>query len=138
MHSFPPCPREAPSLIFVAFLLPLAVYLLALGWINRQPRPILVSGTWDFVGLLFAASGFLLFGGPAVLSALNERWRLLWLLGETGGVSDGLDRARDLWVLLAVLYFGAVVAGCAWVFLKRRQLTCIYNVEPAIAETALM
>jgi hypothetical protein len=47
----------------VALALPLAVYLLVLAWINRGRRALMVSGPWDFAGILFAASGFLLFGG---------------------------------------------------------------------------
>lgn len=126
-------------MIFVVFLLPLALYLLLLGWVNRQPRPILVSGTIDLVGLLFAASGFLLLGGPAALSSLNERWRLLWLLGDSPGPAEGgLDGARQVGLLLAVLYFLAVVAACAAAFRRRRGMTCVFNAEPAVVESALV
>lgn len=135
-------------MIFVAFLVPLALYLLLIGWINRQPRPLLVSGTLDFIGILFAASGFLLVGGPAVLSSLNERWRMFWILGEGGralwmfgessGISEGLDGARQLWVFLAALYFFVVIVICGWVLWGRRATTAIYNVEPAVAESAII
>ena len=114
MHfCWPPLllPR-ARSLIFVAFFVPLAVYLLVLGHINRRPRPVLVSGAVDFIGLLFAGSGFLLFGGPAVLSSVNERWRLFWLLGDAGSLT-GLDHAWRLGLVLSLLYFVVVVAGIA-------------------------
>lgn len=124
-------------MIFVFFVLPLALYLLVLGWVNRQHRPVLVSGTWDFIGILFAGSGFLLLGGPAILSSLNERWRLFWLLGDRSPLPDGLDGIRQVWVFLALGYFAVVVLGCAWVFNRRRGVTCIYNVEPATVETAL-
>ena len=43
-------------MILLAFLSPLAIYLLIIGAINRRRRPLLVSGPWDFAGLLFAAS----------------------------------------------------------------------------------
>jgi hypothetical protein len=124
-------------LVFVAFLVPLGLYLLLLGWINRQPRPVLVSGTWDFVGVLFAASGFLLVGGPAVLTSLNERWRMFWVLGETGSVTEGLDGARQVYLFLASLYFLLVVGVCWGVFARRRATTSIYNVEPALLEDAI-
>jgi hypothetical protein len=123
-------------LIFVAFLVPLAIYLLVLGYINRQPRPLMVSGTWDFIGVLFAASGFLLLGGPAILSSFNERWRVLWLLGE-GSTPEGLSGAWSLGMFLAALYFLVVVAGSGLVFWRQRGLTSIYNVEPSAVEGAL-
>jgi hypothetical protein len=122
-------------LILLAFFLPLACYLLVLGHINRRRRPLLVSGTWDLIGLLMASSGFLLFGGPAVLSSLHERWRLFWLFGQTGEV--GGDTAWILWILLWGLYFVAVVGGIAFLFWRQRNLTCVYNVDPAVLEHAL-
>ena len=98
-------------MIFVAFFVPLAIYLLVLGHINRQPRPLIISGIYDFAGLLFAVSGFLLCGGPAVLSSLNERWRMFWLLGE--GRLAGLGMAQHFSLVLALFYFVVVVAGSA-------------------------
>ena len=124
-------------MIIVAFLLPLSLYFLALSWVNRQPRPVVVAGTWDFVGLLFAASGFLLVGGPAVLSSFNDRWRRIWLLGESSSLPDSLDGYREFWMLLAVTYFLVVVVGSGVVLARRRRLTCIYNVEPVDVESAL-
>ena len=50
-------------MILLAFVI-LAIYLLILGAINRRQHPLMVYGPWDFAGVLFAASGFLLFGGP--------------------------------------------------------------------------
>jgi hypothetical protein len=121
-------------LIFVVFFVPLAVYLLILGHINRGPRHLIVSGTWDFIGVLFAASGFLLAGGPAILSAIDERWRMFWLFGErVRFVEPSLPG-----LLLTVVYFLVVVVGCVVVFLRQRQLTCIYNVEAAAVEAALL
>ena len=143
-----PATRGASPLILVAFLLPLAAYLFVLAWINRQPRPVVVSGTWDFLGLLFASSGFLLLGGPAVLSSLNECWRRFWLLGDGSGLPkwlfgdgrslpNGLDHYRDAWLLLAAGYFVAVVAGSGWMLARRRRLTCVFNVEPGAVEASL-
>jgi hypothetical protein len=117
------------ALILVAFFVPLAIYLLVLGSINRRAHPVVVSGTWDFLGILFAASGFLLFGGPAVLSSLHERWRLFWLWGQVSWLRE--QGGGDLWALLAVLYFAGVVAGVVLLLRRQRSLTAIYNVEPA-------
>jgi hypothetical protein len=123
--------------IFVVFLLPLGVYLLVLAHINRQPRPVFVSGTWDFVGILFAASGFLLFGGPAVLSAVSENWRMFWLLGDTAAARASLLGQWSFWLTLSVVYFVLVVGGSAVILLRQRPLTSIYNVEPDLVEGAL-
>jgi hypothetical protein len=124
-------------LILLAFLLPFAIYLLALGLIHRRTHPLVVSGSWDFAGILFAASGFLLLGGPAVLTSLNERWRTNWLLGpDHSGWSAG-DGTWVLGVLLSVLYFVLVVAGSAFLLWRHRHFTSIYNTEPWMIDKAL-
>jgi hypothetical protein len=122
-------------LILLAFVLPLAVYLVVLGVVNRRPHPVMVSGTWDFIGLLFAASGFLLLSGPAILSSLQERWRLYWLLGQAP--SPGADGDWPLWMLLTIPYFALILLGAVWGFRRRRHSTSIYNVQPATVEQML-
>jgi hypothetical protein len=122
--------------IFVVFLIPLGLYLLLLAHFNRQSRPIFVSGPTDFIGILFAASGFLMFGGPAILTSLNESWRSFWLLAETASRESLLAQWR-FWVFLSVLYFAVVVAGAGFVLYRRRQMTSIYNVEHAQVAAAL-
>ncbi|HWG42008.1 MAG TPA: hypothetical protein VN688_04420 [Gemmataceae bacterium] len=124
-------------MIFLAFFFPLAIYLLALGAINRRRRPLLVSGVWDGIGLLFGISGFLLFAGPAILSSFNERWRMTWLLGRDAPLATA-DRAWQFWIFLSLLYFALVVGGAALLLWRQRHLTAIYNVEVVQIEQALM
>jgi hypothetical protein len=124
-------------LILLAFLLPFSIYLLVLGMVNRRPHPLLVPGTWDFVGLVFAASGFLLVGGPAVLSSGSEGWRMFWLFGSRDALHAGGDGTLALWPLLAAVYFVAVVGGVVYLLFRRRELTAVYNVEPEAFEKAL-
>jgi hypothetical protein len=126
-------------LLLLALALPPAVYLLVLARINRRPRALMVSGPWDFAGILFAASGFLLFGGPALLSSLslNEGWRNFWLRGRRPLALAQEDVLFTVRIVLFVLYFVAVVAGSALLLWRRRRLTSIYNVDPAVIETAL-
>jgi hypothetical protein len=125
-------------LILLAFILfPLAVYLLVLGAINRRRHPLIVSGTWDLVGLLFAVSGFLLVAGPAILSSGSERWRQFWLLGQAEFGPTSPDGARELWVFLSILYFALVVGGAAMLFWRNRHLTSIYNIASTQFEQAL-
>jgi hypothetical protein len=122
-------------LILLAFLLPVAFYLLILGSINRRAFPVVVSGTWDAIGLLFAASGFLLFGGPGILSSMNERWRLFWLLGQS--TTTGAEGAWQFWIFLSVLYYVVVAVGAGVLLWGRRHVTLVYNVEPPLVERAL-
>ena len=61
-----------PLIPVLVFLFPLAIYCLIVSLLNRRPRPVMVSGTWDFAGVLFAVSGFLLLGGPVMLTSLSE------------------------------------------------------------------
>lgn len=123
-------------MIFLAFLLPLAIYLLVLGFLNRGRHPLLVSGVWDGIGLLFGVSGFLLFAGPAVLSTLSERWRLFWLFGPVVSLA-GADGAWPLWSFLALLYFLVIVGGAALYLQRQRRLTAIYNSNADLVERTL-
>lgn len=119
---------------FLGFLLPLTLYLLVLGLINRRWRPLVVSGPWDFAGILFAVSGFLLLGGPGILAMLNHRWRVQWLLSPPASGQGSASDGYYLWLSLSILYFAIVVAGAAYVLWRRRNLLAIYNVEPAAFE----
>jgi hypothetical protein len=109
----------------LACLLPPAVYCLALASLNHRPRPTVVPGPWDFLGVLLATSGFLIFGGPAVLSALHEglqpRGRFVEL--------RGYDGSAGWWPALWLVYFVIVVTGVAWVLWRRRLVTSVYNVD---------
>jgi len=132
-------------LIFVAFLFPLAVYCLLLGLINRRRHPLMVSGAWDFAGLVFAASGFLAFGLPGLLSGFSEHGRRLALFGRPPAADEGswawfwdlfeglcstLFNMGSSAVLLA--YFAIVVTGCALILWQRQSQTAVYNVHPEV------
>ncbi len=123
-------------MIFLVFFLPLALYLLILGGINRGRQTRMVSGVWDFIGVLFAASGFILFGGPMVLSGTSERWRQYWLFGKNS-VGPHTEGIMQVWLFFSVLYFGLVVGGAGYFLYRQRRLTSIYNVEPALIEHCL-
>jgi len=120
---------EELSLIFLSFLIPPAIYLMTLTFRNRGRHPILLAGHWDFVGVVFALSGFLLFGGPAILGALYQRWRIDWILGRTR-ILNGIADHWVFWVSLWVLYFAAVSGCVALLIGRRRNQTSIYNIEP--------
>jgi hypothetical protein len=124
-------------LIVVAFLFPLALYCFVLGLINRRRRPLMVPAAWDFAGILFAASGFLVFAVPAMLTSLSERWRLLWLVGQAQGLANGSEGSYEAWVFVSAAYFLGVVLTAAYVLWGRRHQTAVYNVDPAVLEEVL-
>jgi hypothetical protein len=122
--------------LLLAFLFPVTIYLLVLGVIHRRRSPLLIPGTWDFAGVLFAASGFLLIGGPVILTLLNERWRFNWFLGpQPAGDSDESWHAG---MLVWSVYFLLVALGSAVLIWLRRNTTSIYNVEPLVVERTLV
>ncbi len=116
-------------LLLAIFLPPLALYLIVLGWINRRPHPVMTAAVWDFVGVLFALSGFLVFGGPAFLGSLDEQSRAFWLLGAVEPAKASPAGNWTFWVAVRLLYFAAVAGGAAFVLWKSRRLTSIYNVD---------
>jgi hypothetical protein len=124
-------------LILLAFLLPFSIYLLLLGILNRRPHPVVIPGTWDFAGILFAAAGFLLVGGPAIISSSSESWRMFWLFGPRGGAPAIDESAVRLWPILASLYFAIILGGAILLLYRRRGLTAIYNVESESFEKAM-
>src|SRR5438876_961395 len=132
-----PAYLEESSLIFLAFVVPLAVYCLVLSAINRRRHPVVVPGPWDFAGVLFAAAGFLLLGGPAILTGTYEQWRLTWLLGRTRYL-QGIGENWNFWITLWFLYFVSIAACSALVLWRRRAQTSIYNIEPAVFEEVLI
>jgi hypothetical protein len=122
-------PLKGPSLILLAFLFPLALYLLILGAINRRTHPLMVSGPWDFVGLLFAASGFLLFGGPGALSVINDRWRDALVFGQAPSGQEAVETLWQWWLFLMIAYFAVIVAGSGFFLWRSRNQTSIYNTD---------
>jgi hypothetical protein len=123
-------------LILLAFVIPVTIYCFTLALANRGRRPVMVPGIWDCAGVLFAVSGFLIAGGPAVLTALYEQWRMSWLFGQTRFLQE-LGRSWHFWLSLWVAYWVLVVAGAGLLIYSRRKYTSIYNVEPAVFDERL-
>jgi hypothetical protein len=122
-------------LLLAVLLPPVAFYLLFIGWLNRRPRPVFASGPWDFAGVLFALSGLLLFGGPALIGSLDERSRLFWLVGEPDAFPS--ENAWWFWLLFRGLYFAVVAGGAAFFLWRSRRLTAVYNVDADALRSAL-
>ncbi len=117
-------------LLLLLFLGPVAVYCVVLAMLNRRPQPTMVHGAWDFLGLLFAASGLLLFTLPRVINGFFEK-RIQAALFDEGGPSPAAAQALESWRLIAVLgYYGVVLVGAALLVWLRRNKTVIYNLAP--------
>jgi hypothetical protein len=112
-------------------LIPLALYCISLAGINRRPHPTLLSGVADFVWALLGLSGFLIVGGPMMLAGIHSAWRLSVFRGSYAAVGGLLDEPSWPWILLWVAYFIAVVAGAIALYVRRRAVSIICNVDPS-------
>lgn len=133
---------EGPSLSLfllhlLLFLFPVAVYCLVLAAINRRPHPTLVPGSWDFVGLLFAASGFLLFALPTVLQTFFQRLISETPFGEDGPSPDAVGSMAVAWWIAYLGYYFVVVAGSLALTWLRASRTVVYNITPDELDHAL-
>jgi hypothetical protein len=108
---------------FLIFLFPLALYCLALAYLNRNPKPVLVSGAWDTAGLLFALSGFLLWTVPSLLAVFLGRFVEIFL-----GTGDLHGLQTWSWAI-ALGYYVVLVSGAGLMLAVRRHKTAIYNVD---------
>jgi hypothetical protein len=114
-------------LFFLLCLIPIIFYCLIFAWINSRERGLLVNGAWDFVGILFAASGFLILAGPSILAGIFDR---LQLAQARSGAAFNDALSFYLWKGLSLAYFCTVVIGTIVVIRRRRSLTTAYNVDP--------
>jgi hypothetical protein len=121
----------------LVFLFPVAIYCLILARLNRGRHPVMVAGPWDCAGLLFAISGFVLFGGPCFITGLNYELRDLWLHFRFRFLTGNSDQWWYVWLSLWALYFAAVLGGSALLLWRRRLVTSVYNVEPAVLSETL-
>jgi hypothetical protein len=109
-------------LAVLAFLCPLGIYCFFLASINQRSRPLMVSGRWDAVGLLFAMSGFVLITLPTLIAELYAR-----LLGVIVSLF-----VFDPWSTLWIAYYLAVLSGGWLMTVWRASTTEIYQVDPAL------
>ena len=125
-------------LLLALFLFPIAVYCTVLGLMNRRSQPLMVSGAWDFVGVLVATSGFLLFVGPAMLSGtFRQSLRELPFSRDSPSLAAAVEETWAAWWVAWILYYVFVLGGAALLVWLRRRTTVIYNVDPPTLETAL-
>jgi hypothetical protein len=126
-------------LLLALFLFPIAVYCSIVGMINRRMQPLMVSGAWDFLGLLLATSGFLLFVGPALLSgSFRQTLRELPFSTRDGDIGSAFLGIWGAWWVTWLLYYLLVVGGAGVMVWLRSGSTVIYNIEPRAFEGVLV
>ena len=103
---------------YLALIIPLAIYCLILFRLNRRTYPVMVSGAWDSIGLLFAASGVLLFSGPSLIAQ-----RLAASMAE--------------WIFVWTAYYLLILVGSVLLVWSRRDATVIYNVDADLLNEVL-
>lgn len=118
-------------------LTPLALYLFWLAQITRRDRPTMFAGRWDFVGLLFGLSGFILFGGGLILSLLQSNFRY-WMRGNFESFRVAWGQEKVTWILLSCLYLVLVVGWIELMLSFRRRSLVVYNIDPSAFETMLI
>jgi hypothetical protein len=116
--------------LLLIFLFPLAIYCLTLAMINRRPQPVVVPGTWDCVGLIFAFSGFLMIVAPYVIHDLFNRYERSLPFRNVKDISQATDDAETLRWAVLILYCLVVVGGVALLVWWRRTKTIVYNADP--------
>lgn len=126
-------------LLFLAlFLFPIAVYCTILGMVNRRAQPLRVSGAWDFLGVVLATSGCLLFVGPAILSgAFKASLRELPFHREGPAITGAVGEIFATWWVLWVAYYLLLAGGIAALLWARRATAIIYNIDLASFERAI-
>lgn len=118
-------------LLLALFVFPIAVYCTVLGMINRRPRALMVSGRWDFLAVLLATSGFLLFLGPALLSGtFRDSLQELPFQRGAGNMAEAVASVWASWWVAWLLYYGFVLGGATYLVWARRDTTVIYNIDP--------
>jgi hypothetical protein len=144
-------PEETVYHLFLLLwlLFPLAFYCLVLGTINRRTQPLLVSGSWDFVGLLCALSGFLLIDGPLLIRQHYDRAEETIYRRDIENAakdapqieSDPKDGQKQesveaqiasvqfFWWTVWALYFVVVLGGAALLVWARSTVSVIYNID---------
>lgn len=121
-------------LVFGGFacLFPLALYLLIIASLNNRPRPTMVSGSGDFLGLLGGLSGLLIVGGPLALAGLQDAWRRAAARGDLHGMADAVLGNDAPWRLLWLAYGVATIFAALLGWLRRRRTTLVYQIDPAV------
>lgn len=124
--------------VALACLFPVSLYCLFLAMLHQRRRPTMISGPWDFVGVLVALSGFLLVGGSTLVFTIHGLARERLIRG--GSWQDFADiQAREsrltwlIWGAFVVILVGGAIRQIR----LRRKTMALYNIDPEELEDLL-
>jgi hypothetical protein len=123
--------------LLLIFLFPVAVYCVVLAMLNRRPQPTMVRGALDFFGLLFAASGLLLYAGPEIIKRFFLRSINDSPFGERGPSGEVVGHLWWWYWFAWGAYYTLVLGGAAFLLWWRRSKTVVYNIAPADFDRAI-
>ncbi len=118
-------------------LMPLAIYLLYLSYLNGRATPAMVAGAWDFAAVLLGLSGFILLTGPLLISLIDSTWRT-YAFGGWASLKGVSRREAQAGSIMAVGYLILLGTGITTLLRMRRRVTAIYNVAGASVESSLI
>ena len=98
----------------------------------------MLTGAWDFTCVLLGLSGFILIGGPILLSILDTEWRRYWFGGEFKRIREVWDANRAIWTAITAGYWLLLLGGTILFVRARRHVTAIYNLDPASLEETII
>ena len=126
-------------LLGLACLFPVCIYCLFLAMLHQRRHPTLMSGAWDFVGVLLALSGFLIFGTTVFLLSFQPAGREFLLHGGTPADVRRIGaQGSPMIVLLWFLFYASLASSFAYMIWHRRAFSVIYNITPAETEHVLL
>lgn len=118
-------------------LIPLALYFVILAGINRRPHPTLISGVADVGLMLLALSGFLIVGGPVVLSGVQGLWRQWLYTGSFESIGQLIGEPAWPWLVVHGFYFVLVVGGAVLSIRRARSRSVALNADCAGIRAAI-
>jgi hypothetical protein len=125
-------------LLGLACLFPICIYCLFLALLHQRRHPTLLSGAWDFVGVLLALSGFLIFGTTVFLLSFQPAGREFLLHGGTPSDIRRIGAQGSPYiVLLWFLFYASLASSFAYMIWHRRAFSVVYNITPAEMEQVL-
>jgi len=116
----------------------MAIYLFFLAFLNGKPRATVFSGAWDFTCLLLGLSGFIILGGPLLLTLFDSAWCSVWLTGSFSRIRSHWDTYRFLWLVVPVVYLTFLTCAIVYILQVRRKVTIVYNLEPSEVEETFL
>lgn len=112
------------------------VYLAILARMNQRDRPVVLSGAWDFLGLLGGLSGFLMMGMVVFVFIVQSNARYIfrqdWEALRTAWTHEQL-----YWALSILGYLLIVVGLSTITLLNRGKTLSVYNVDRGAVEEAV-